>query len=142
MSEPPAYCFDTSSLLEAAARSYPQANFPAFWTLFEGLIAEGRAVICDAVLRELADDSNKLPEWIKAQKNFVVPFDREQEDALKRVMREYPKLARPRRNEGGADGFVVALAMVRKLIVVNEEGPGAAEGPKSLTSAVGTASVP
>jgi hypothetical protein len=52
---------------------------------------------------------------------MVVDFNREQEEVVKEIMRDYPRLVSLRKNKGWADAFLIALARCEGFTVVTEE---------------------
>lgn len=126
----PTYCVDTSSLLEAWGYAYQPRSFPSFWVRMESLIADGRCVISEEVRYEVEDDANDLISWVKAQRNFVVDYDRNQELLVQEIMRKYPALINLRKNKGWADPFVIALAKCYGHTVVTEEKRGVKTPPR------------
>lgn len=111
-------------------RRHRPANWPSFWSLLEQLIEVGRCVICEEVKSELRKDTSGLYEWVKGQSGFVINFDTYQESVVMQVMREFPRIISLKRNKGGADPFVIALAKCHGHTVVTQEGSGSEEGPK------------
>jgi hypothetical protein len=87
-------------------------------------------VICEEVKAELKNDTSGLYDWLKKQPGFVVNFDSYQETVVKQVMSDYPRIVSLKRNKGGADPFVIALAKRGGYTVVTQEGKGSEEGPK------------
>src|SRR5258707_1140001 len=116
MSTPPAYSLDTNSLLTAWNETYRPASFGGFWDRLDGLIADGRAFICEEVERELSKKDDDVYAWVKGRPSFVVPLEEEQAMLVRALASAFPGLAKERLGRMRADGFVIALAQHRGLI--------------------------
>lgn len=117
------YCIDTSALIAAWQERYPLENFPRFWERVDGLIAAGRLVAPDEVLRETTKRSDELHTWLKGRPRMF----RELEDAIQieaaQILGRFPRLVGERKLRTSADPFVIALAKVEGLQLVTEEKP-------------------
>lgn len=117
------YCIDTSALIAAWQERYPPENFPRFWERIDSLIADGRLVAPDEVLRETVKRSDELHAWLKDR----VRMFRELEDAIQieatQILSRFPRLVGERKLRTSADPFVIALAKVEGLQLVTEEKP-------------------
>ena len=130
MTAAPSYCIDTSSFVTAWNETYRPGNFPSFWKRVEELIDSGRAVACEEVQRELSGKDDVASAWANEQPKLFVPLEEEQIAVAKQLAKEFPALAKERLGRSRADGFVIALAMVRGLTVVTaENGRGAEKIP-------------
>ena len=128
------YSFDTSSLIKASAVLYPMENFPSLWDKIEELIRNGRLKMSDPVFEE-AMRGTVLKNW--CNQRSLQPFleskvsDSDQ-NAVRTILSQYPKLINVEKGTSGADPWVIALAgQYQHGIVVTEEQPaGNLEHPK------------
>ncbi len=118
---PLTYCIDTSSLIEAWVRHYPQDVFPAVWLKLEELIAEGRFCAPEEVRTEIERKEDGLAKWTKRHKSLFVPLDQAQIAAVQQVLRTFPLLVDSSKNRSGGDPFVIALAKLKSYTVVTQE---------------------
>lgn len=115
------YVFDTCAILETWVRNFPRDVAPGLWERLEGLIDQGTIVAPDEVFEEIAKKEDEVHEWAKARRDrLFVPIDDAQAACVREIVNGYPNILRSGRNR--ADPFVVALAQVRGLTVVTEEG--------------------
>ncbi|MCP4250618.1 MAG: DUF4411 family protein [bacterium] len=116
------YSMDTSALIEAWVRSYPPDVFSNLWQRFEQLIADGRLLAVDEVLRELKKKEDDLAEWAGRQKALFVPLDENLQRRAAPIINRFETLTNaPTVMRGAADPFVIALAAERGLAVVTAE---------------------
>ena len=116
-----AYCIDTSAILDGWVRNYPRDVFPTLWDKLEKMIADGRLVAPDEVLKELAKNDDDLHKWARLQEGLFCPLDDDVQIATAEILRDFPKLVNNERNRSIADPFVIAVAKVRTLSVVTGE---------------------
>lgn len=125
------YVFDTSSLIGAWTRTYPPDLFPGLWGEMDGLVAAGRLVAPDEVLRELEKQDDDLKDWVKDRSDrMVVPASRAIMLEMRDVLASHPKLSMAGKGRGIADPFVIALAAIRDFVVVTQERGGTAQKPR------------
>lgn len=129
------YCIDSSVLIQANAQLAPMDLNPTFWEKLEALIATGRVISPDEVLREIEKKSDDVHEWCKrVNKNatsFFVELEEKVQTATSEILASHPKLVDDRQGKGQADPFVIALARVRGASVVTQEGrTGSSARPK------------
>lgn len=116
------YSMDTSALIEAWARSYPPDVFSNLWRRFERLIAEGRMLAVDEVLRELKKKEDDLSKWATRQKGLFVPLDKNLQHRAASIINRFETLTNTSTiMRGAADPFVIALAAERDIAVVTAE---------------------
>lgn len=116
------YSVDTSALLEAWVRAYPPDVFSNLWRRFERLIADGRFLASDEVLRELNKKEDDLYSWAKAQPGLFIPLDEVLQVRVIEINNQFSSLTdTPTVMRGAADPFVIALAAERNLAVVTAE---------------------
>ncbi len=115
------YSADTSMFIQAWRRYYPIDVFPSVWEMMDNLISEGEVVAIDEVRRELERKDDEAFAWVAERNYLFMPVSEPVQEAVKEVLRRYPRLLDTRRNRSGADPFVIALAMVEGLTVVTDE---------------------
>jgi predicted nucleic acid-binding protein len=116
-----AYCIDTSAIVDGWVRYYPRDVFPTLWDKLEKMIAAGRLVAPDEVLKELSKNDDDLHKWARLQDGLFCPLEDDVQIATAEILAVFPKLVNNERNRSIADPFVVAVAKVRKLSVVTGE---------------------
>lgn len=125
------YSVDTSAIIEGWVRDFPPDLAPHAWMKIEESIDGGVLVASEEVLIELEKKHDKVYEWACKRKHMFVPTDEKIQEAVRSILRDYNRLVDTRRNRSGADPFVIALAMVKRLSVVTAENPtGSPERPK------------
>jgi hypothetical protein len=116
----PRYSFDTNVLIEAWRERYPPTVFPKLWELMDSLITQGLIEASEEVLEELKKrEGDDLTKWAMARPAFFFPHTDEVQQAVKGVLRAYPKLLK--RGKSGGDPWVIALAQVHQSAVVTQE---------------------
>lgn len=118
------YCVDTSSLLEAWVRRYPQASFPSFWQKLESLIEAGRLIAPEEVQVETARKDDDLTKWAKAHAIMFVEIDEPLQMIVADLLSRHELMVDSSKGKNAADPWVVGLAKQRGAIVVSEEGAG------------------
>ena len=125
------YSVDTSAIIEGWVRGFPPDLAPHGWMKIEESIDGGVLVASEEVLIELEKKHDKVYEWACKRKHMFVPTDEKIQEAVRSILRDYNRLVDTRRNRSGADPFVIALAMVKRVSVVTAENPtGRPEHPK------------
>jgi Domain of unknown function (DUF4411) len=127
------YCIDSSSLIHASKRAYPQRRFPRLWRAFDDLIEQKRLIISIEVYNELKRKDDEVFEWAKERKDtFCREIDGEVQKHLVKLMQDYPRLVDTKKGKSGGDPFVIAHALAAKptLVVVTEEKGGTENSPK------------
>ncbi len=128
------YIIDTSSLIELN-KKYPIDVFPSLWKRVEDLINKGILISHREVLKEISQQDDSLKKWASSQKNFFKGITKRQIGIVKEILKKYPALIKPNSESGGADPFLIALAVEsgistqkelflsikRKLIVTEEK---------------------
>lgn len=119
------YCIDSSVLIQAGQRLAPMDINTTFWSNFEALVRDGRAIAPDEVLREIEKKDDEVHGWCKQLNgsfdSFFLPLDDDVQDAASQILAEFPKLVDDRPNKGQADPFVIALARTKQAVVVTQE---------------------
>lgn len=110
MTTPNFYVIDSSSLIELSRR-YPFDVFPNLWKKVEELIDKGLLISHKEVLKEISKMDDFLKLWAQKQKKLFRELDEEQIKIVKEILKKYPSLAKPDNESGGADAFVIALAI-------------------------------
>ncbi len=116
------YCVDTSSLIEAWERRYPRECFPTFWQRMDGLVTTGQLVAPDEVKAELQKKS-EVWTWAKPHAEALfAPVDVPMQEGVIEILQRFQAMMKRRPGRSAADPWVVALARIRDLTVVTEEG--------------------
>lgn len=124
------YCFDSSALIEAWTRYYPQDVLPSFWQKLDELIKAKRMFVCEEVVREVEQQDDGLPDWIRARPEMIVPLDEATQIAGKEILANHSALIDVKRLRSMADPWVIAAAKVRGASVVTQESVGTPAKPK------------
>ena len=123
------YCLDTSALIEAWVRLYSPDVFPTYWVKLEGAIQRKILISVDNVLDEIKMKDDDLQKWAKQQNDLFLPIDEDVQSKVGEIMTAFPKFV-DTRPKNMADPFVIALAKVKKAVVVTEEKrPGTEKRP-------------
>jgi hypothetical protein len=117
------YSVDTSAIIEGWIRDFPPDVAPHAWMQIEESIDDGVLVASEEVLIELEKKHDKVYKWACQRKHMFVPTDEKIQEAAKSILRNHKKLIDARKNRSGADPFVIALAVVKRLTVVTAENP-------------------
>src|ERR1700686_2563220 len=122
--EPP-YSVDTSSLMEWQARYYPIDVFPSVAANFAALIKAGRFLAAGLVHEEIeAVGTSELINWVKENEAMFIRTSDVLAGALS-IQSQFAGLRDPRAEFEEADAYVIALARMRRGIVVTQETPAA-----------------
>lgn len=125
------YSVDTSAIIEGWIRDFPPDVAPHAWMQIEESIDDELLVASEEVLIEFEKKHDKVYEWACQRNHMFVPTDEKIQEAVKSILRNHKKLIDTRKNRSGADPFVIALAMVKRLTVVTAENPSSnPEKPK------------
>lgn len=121
-SEPP-YSLDTSSLMEWQARYYPLDVFPSVAAKIFALIQAGRFLAAGLVQEEIqAVGTNELLNWANDNPAVFIPTPEILAEALS-IQNQFAGLRDPKAEFEEADAYVIALARLRRGIVVTQETP-------------------
>lgn len=124
------YLIDTDVFIQAARLHYAFDLVPAFWDSLVRLAEDGTIRSIDRVKQELGRGKDELAEWANTQ--FADAFFSTDEAD---VIESYGKImtwvqgqaqfldAAKAEFAGGADGWLVAYATVKGLVVVTHEQP-------------------
>ncbi len=115
------YSVDTSAIIEGWIRDFPPDVAPHAWMQIEESIDDGVLVASEEVLIELEKKHDTVYEWACKRKHMFIPTDEKIQEVVRSILRDYSTLVDTRRNRSGADPFVIALALVKRLSVVTEE---------------------
>ena len=138
------FSIDTSAILDAYLRHYPQEAFPGLWRHLEALVRSGDLRASEEVMYELEKKDDDALAWARVQDDFFVQMDDDIQSAVSGILRDYPRLIDTRRGRSGADPFVIALAKARGCAVVTGEGvSGSLDRPKipDVCEAIGVESI-
>lgn len=123
------YCFDTSSLIECWTRYYPIDVFPGLWDELDGLVTNGEIVSPRDVLTEIEKKEDGLHKWAKDRPTIFLELDEPIQTATTAILRQHPLLVKATAQRTEADPFVIAVAQVRAIPVVTQEGGGSDRRP-------------
>ncbi len=119
------YAIDSSSLIEGLRKTYPKEVFPSLWNRVGEEIQHGKIIAPDEVKRELEEIGvNELAKWCNSFPNFFQTEDIEIQNVVSSIMAhpEHSKLMNLKTpSKYCADMWVIAIAKVRNLTVINEE---------------------
>lgn len=122
--EPP-YSVDTSSLMEWQARYYPLDVFPSVAASVSSLVGANRFLAAALVHEEIqAVGTAELISWAKENETIFVPTPEVLAEALS-IQNQFAGLRDPKAEFEEADAYVIALARMRRGIVVTQETPAA-----------------
>lgn len=121
MSDPKLYCVDTSSFMDWQERYYPEDIFTGLVSKVDELISDKRLIAPELVFEELrAVGPAGLVKWMGKRKGIIIPTAELLEEALK-IQNQFTGLRDPKAEHEEADAYVIALARMRKGIVVTQE---------------------
>ena len=119
------YSIDTSALLDAWVRHYPNDLFPSFWDKFKILAETKKGVASELIGHELQRKDDGCYKWFQTNNltHFFVGLNDDVENSVIDILKNpnYQRLVGDHKGSYGADPFVIALAHVEKLIVVTGE---------------------
>ena len=115
------YSLDTSGILDAWVRHYPQDVFPAIWSQMDIAAKNGEIFVIEEVLRELEKKEDGIHKWAKLRGTIIVPIDSEIQKYVVEIMSKYSRLVDSKKNRSIGDPWVIALAQARGLTVVTGE---------------------
>lgn len=127
-----------SNILIRFSQHLPRDIFPGPWNSLEALVGEGRACICDAVLRELARGGDELHSWAKKLDGFVCPLDRQEIATVQKIASDHPDWVSGTQNE--ADPWVIAHGKFHNGAIVSDErraGPGVTDRKQKIPNVAG-----
>ncbi len=124
------YSVDSSSLIAAWTQRYRPAHFKSFWSALDGLISEGRLIASEEVKREVSRKEDGLKAWSEERPQMFIDIDIDQQQAVRRIVNEYPYMTKDFTSRNRADVWVIALAQCRQAAVVTEEALGSPTRPK------------
>lgn len=126
----PAYVLDANVFIEAAHRYYAFDLAPMFWNSLVRLAESGVIQSIDRVKQELLKMKDQLAKWAKTQFADAF-FSTNEADVIEyyaKVMKWVQRQARfidaaKAQFAGGADGWLVAYAAAKGLVIVTHEQP-------------------
>jgi hypothetical protein len=122
------YSADTSALIDGLERYYPEDHFPGLWERVDGLITEGRLIISEEVWEEAQTKDAVVKAWCEPRKDsIVVPTDATVVQEVQRVLAGHERLVMNMKGRNRADPFVIAVASLRRAVVVTGEGSDGTE---------------
>jgi hypothetical protein len=115
------YLMDTCAWLDLHRRHYAKEVFASLWEQIDALIAAGRVSSHREVLKELERGDDEVAAWAKDHVEIFTPPGAEEQERLRELLAEFPKLADPTRTKPHADPFLVARAVADRLTIVTSE---------------------
>jgi hypothetical protein len=131
MATPQTYCIDTSSLLVWFVDTYPPTIFPGLQTRIEELFASQR-LRSPKTVRDEIRSGDECHTWCKAHAELFIEESTVVQRVVRRLMAIHQNLAKPHKEIGGADPFIIAMAKVEgpHVVIVADEHPGSDENRK------------
>ena len=115
------YCIDSSSLMEWQARYYPIEIFPGVEKRISELISEKRLITPALVQEEIkAVGTTDLTQWLKNNKEIIIPTNEILKETMS-IQNQFSGLRDPKAEYDEADAYVIALAQIKKGIVLTQE---------------------
>lgn len=115
------YCLDTSSMIFARNEAYPPRAFKNLWLRIERVIDDQSLMMPEEVLGELYIGADEAYKYAKSKNGFVVSLDTYQINAAQTLVNKYPNMVNYNTWKNSADPFLIALAQVRKAVVITQE---------------------
>lgn len=117
------YSIDTNALINCWRRKYPRDVFPGLWIKIEELVHEGVLIACEEVFYELekVDNEDTLLQWARSNRKMFVSVDEELQLAVRAILSSHSGIINIKKNQSGADPFVIALAKVHNGTVITDE---------------------
>jgi hypothetical protein len=126
------YCFDTSALIEPWIRLYPPDVLGPVWEKLEDLIASGIVRAPHEVLIELSNQLDALHDWALGNAEMFVPPDAANVAKMKEIINAHPGLIKAHSTKSMGDPWVIALAEINKVPVVQYENKGKKNGAPKI----------
>lgn len=123
------YIIDTCSLINASKNySLNKKVFEKIWNKFDKMIDEGTLISISEVKDEIKDDG--LLNWCSSHNNFFISINKEIQDNVKIVLRDFPQLIKIRSSaNSNADPFIVAAAIDLNATVITDEHISGGDDP-------------
>lgn len=123
-----AYILDSNVFIEAARRYYAFDIAPSFWNSLIRFSKDDKIKSIDKVMAELAKGNDDLSNWAdtKFRDAFISTDDEQIIDSYRNII-EWVQMHSQFSDEakanfaGGADGWLIAVAIERKFVVVTQE---------------------
>ncbi|OGD92678.1 hypothetical protein A2697_02640 [Candidatus Curtissbacteria bacterium RIFCSPHIGHO2_01_FULL_41_44] len=101
--------------------SLPMDVYKTQWKLIGKYIEDKRIVICEAVFNEIKK-AEELKQWLNNYRKDLIPcYTQETLIEAKVIINKYPKLIDVNNTSDQSDPYVIALAKLKKLIVLSNE---------------------
>lgn len=128
----PTYSIDTSALIDGLERYYRLQRFPTLWDQVSQLVTDRRLFASDEVWDEVSRYDKPAKDWCKPhQEHMFVATDDAVAQAVRDILKQFPRMVMTGKGRNRADPFVVAVAQLHGAIVVTGEGSdGHANRPK------------
>lgn len=126
----PRYSVDTSALIDWLERLYPEDAFPTLIQRVDQVIQAGRFSLSEEVWRESQAMDQATKHWCASRKkDIVVSTDASIAAHAAGITQQFPGLVNLSTNKGGADPFVIAVALSRTATVITGERRGTRNRP-------------
>ena len=112
-------------------RYYRPTVFQSLWHKIDDLIADQRIFATEEVQIEIERKADHLVRWCRERKEMFISVDEQIQPVVSEILTLHGRLVKALSNRSAADPFVIALAKLRKAIVVTGERPsGSLDKPK------------
>jgi hypothetical protein len=119
------------SSIDWLERYYPPAAFPAIVTKVDELIDDGRLFLTEEVWFEVQAKDEAAKDWCTPRKDkLIVPTDEAVAIEVRSILETHKRLVMNLKNRNRADPFVIAVAKLKRAIVVTGENGGNENRPK------------
>lgn len=115
------WCFDTSALIEPWVRLYPHDIMKPVWQKLEDLVLTNAIGAPEEVLIELSRQQDELHAWAEEREGMFIVPDRAHIEGMKKIINDFPGLVKVNSTKSSGDPWVIALAQIHKVPVVQYE---------------------
>lgn len=117
------YVIDACALIDAA-KIYPldMETFQSIWNKISELFEQNKLISSIEILEELKDKN--LVDWIKPYKNRFLPLDKNIQNRVTEILKEFPKMININKNKkssSNGDPFLIATAIEKNGVIVTNE---------------------
>lgn len=118
------FCTDTSALIYGWREAYPPDVFASVWDGIGQLASNGILIAPEEVLLELERREDELYQWARSHRSMFAQPDIVVQQEVKKIVNRWPTFIPEISPDGAwADPYVIALATVRRAVVVTAEKP-------------------
>jgi hypothetical protein len=123
------YCIDSSSIIYAWTDGYRPAFAKTFWASLSSDVDARTVISPDEVKREISARDDGLKAWARDHSHVFVAIDEEQQELVRKILRDHPYVAKKHKKAHHADPWVIALASQVGAVVVTQENYGSPAKP-------------